>query len=164
MSKWFVSAFVALAAVAAVATPVASGATAGTPTCSPRGLVIWIPSGQGAAGSFYYTLDFTNQSGKTCTLRGYPGVSAVNLGGRQIGSAAGRNNATKVRTITLRNGATASTTLRIVNTGALPASCAPTNAAGVRVFPPNGRTAKIVPLPFKACSKKISFMSVRAVK
>jgi hypothetical protein len=47
-----------------------------------------------AAGSIYYHLEFTNLSGRACTLVGYPGVSAINLSGHQLGSAAdsGRNH------------------------------------------------------------------------
>jgi len=44
--------------------------------------------GDGAAGSVYYTLQFTNLSGHACTLRGYPGVSAVSLSGHQLGAPA----------------------------------------------------------------------------
>jgi hypothetical protein len=39
----------------------------------------------------YYTLRLTNLATVPCSLRGYPGVSAVDLAGKQLGSAAGRN-------------------------------------------------------------------------
>ena len=69
----------ALAALAATSSPAAT--TAATPRCASSGLVIWLETqGNGALGSIYYNLDFTNLSGHACTLVGYPGVSAVNLG------------------------------------------------------------------------------------
>jgi hypothetical protein len=143
MFKPFVIPFVALGAALVAATPGASGAPSGVPRCRTSGLVIWISAGQGAAGSVSYTLEFTNQSGSTCTLRGYPGVAALNLRGRQLGSAASRDTATKVRTIRLRNDASATSTVRIVDALNFPASsCRPTDAAGVRVYPPNERAVK----------------------
>lgn len=162
--KPFVLVFVVLAATQAASAVGAGRAPSTVPRCRTGGLVIWISAGQGAAGSVFYTLEFTNQSGSTCTMRAYPGVSAVNLSGRQLGSPASRDTATMVRTIRLRNGASAMTTLRVVDALNFPASrCGPADAAGVRVFPPNERASKVVPLPFKACTKKLSFMSVRAV-
>jgi hypothetical protein len=153
---------------ALAAAPAAGVATAspGAPACATGGLVIWIPQSSGAAGSVFYTLEFTNQSGRACTLRGYPGVSAVDLRGHQLGSPASRDHTTRVRTITLRNNASASTTLRITEAGNFPAArCHMRDAAGLRVYPPNQRAAKIVPLPFYACSDPATvFMSVQAVR
>ena len=63
------------------------------------------------AGGAYYTLNFTNLSGHACTLRGYPGVSAVSLSGGQIGSPASRGTATP-KVVTLANGATAHAVLQ----------------------------------------------------
>ena len=78
------AALVACAAMAAiVAAPTA--ATAGTPACSASSLVVWLDTqGSGAAGSSFYELQFTNLSRRSCRLAGYPGVSAVDLGGRQV--------------------------------------------------------------------------------
>ena len=127
---------------------------AGTPRCGTSGLVIWLDTqGNGTLGSVYYQLQLTNLSGRTCTLSGYPGVSAVNLQGRQLGRAGARESGAKARTVTLANGATAAATLRIVVAGNFPtSSCKPTMAAGLRVYPPNQTTAKTVPFPFEACS------------
>ena len=76
-------------------------------TCKTSGLVVWIDTrGDAAAGSVYYTLKFTNQSGQTCALVGYPGVSAVDLRGQRLGSAASRSPA-GARTVTLANDETA---------------------------------------------------------
>jgi hypothetical protein len=116
--------------------------------------VIWIDTqGGGAAGSVFYQLRFTNLSGRVCTLRGYPGVSAVDLRGHQLGRAATREPAPR-RLIRIGQGATATATLRIVEAGNFPRSrCRPRSAAGLRVYPPNETAAKVVPFPFAACSR-----------
>ena len=74
----------ALVAIAAVLGTPSIGAT--TPSCTTSSLVLWAGDGEGAAGSVYRTLELTNQSGHTCVLFGYPGVSAVDLHGRALGS------------------------------------------------------------------------------
>lgn len=152
---------VALAgAVTLAASQIASASrarTASVPACTTSGLVIWLNTmGNGTAGSIYYTLEFTNLSGHTCTLSGYPGVSAVDLSGHQLGSPGGRDSSTPAHTITLgASGAhqTATATLRIVEAGNFPSStCGMTAAAGIRVYPPNQRASKVVPFFFSACS------------
>ena len=52
--------------------------------------MIWSSNGAGGgtAGSVFYKVRFTDLSGHTCTLMGFPKVSAVNLVGKQIGAAA----------------------------------------------------------------------------
>lgn len=140
----------ALAAPGAAAHP---GRTA-TPACATSGLDVWLNTqGNGAAGTIYYDLEFTNLSGSTCTLFGYPGVSATNLTGAQLGSAAVRIGATP-QTVTLANGATATALLGIAQAGILPPTqCGPTTAAGLRIYPPGQTQSKRVPFPFPACSK-----------
>ncbi|HEY3729011.1 MAG TPA: DUF4232 domain-containing protein [Solirubrobacteraceae bacterium] len=153
----------AAAVLALLAATSSTAVAAGNPACQTRGLVVWLDTnGNGTAGSIFYTLNFTNQSGHKCTLRGYPGVSAINLKGGRVGKPASRDNATKVKTITLRNNATATSVLRIVDNGAI-SNCGRVNAAGLRVFPPNQRASKTVPFPFGACSRT-SVLSVRAIK
>jgi len=140
---------------------------ASTPKCTTSGLVVWLDTvGNGTAGSIYYTLHFTNLSGRTCTLGGYPGVSAVNLTGHQLGSAASRNHTGTPQTIVLAPGADATATLQIVEAGNFQISaCHQTTAAGLRVFPPNLTASKVVPFPFSACSKTGPvYLSVQAVK
>src|SRR4051795_8429616 len=85
------------------------------PRCATSGLVIWLDtrSGGAAAGSVYYALELTNLSGHACTLCGYPGVSAVDLSGRQLGSASSRDPAQAPRSVRLAHGASAGAPLRI---------------------------------------------------
>ena len=81
------AAVMALAAVAGpLAAPAGAAAAATAPKCATSSLVVWLDTdGNGSAGSVYYNLEFTNLSARTCTLTGYPGVSAVGLGGGQLG-------------------------------------------------------------------------------
>jgi len=168
-----VGALGALAALGAAAV-LGSGASpaqglavkASTPACRTPGLVIWLDTQpNGTAGTDFYTLHFTNLSGRTCTLRGYPGVSAVSLTGRQVGQSAKRDSTIRVRTITIRNGASASATLGLVDTANFPSSlCGAVTAAGLKVYPPGQTTAKTIPFPFSACSRSAaSSLKIRAV-
>jgi hypothetical protein len=122
---------------------------------TPR-LVVWLATNDGgaAAGSVFYNLNFTNLSGHPCTLAGYPGVSAVDLGRRPLGSAAGRNPHQPSRVVTLRPGDTASAVLQISQAANFPSgACHRVTAAGLRVYPPDAFKSKIVPIPFPACSR-----------
>jgi len=147
-----------LAAAVLPALPLAPGASAApghaaASRCPASGLSIWAdkPAGNAAAGSRYYYLRFTNLSGRTCTLHGSPGVSAVSLSGSRLGPPAGhplqRNPAQ-----TLANGATASALLKIA-VASFFAGCHPRLAAGLRVYPPGSTASKIVPLPLQVCSR-----------
>lgn len=148
-----VAALIPVAALAATGSPAAPAAS--TPGCATSGLVIWFAPqiGGGYAGGYYYNINFTNLSGHACTLRGYPGVSAVNLSGHRIGSQAGWGNAgnAKPRTIRLAEGATATAQLNVENPGKW-SQCSPfPTAAGLRVYPPNQFTSKVAPYPLGAC-------------
>jgi hypothetical protein len=153
----------ALTAAASSAVPTARPAA--TPACQTGGLVTWLNlPGDGAAGSIVYTLEFTNLSGHRCTLHGFPGVSAINLRGRQVGKPAVRVSFGKAKTITLKNGAGAEALLKVAESGNFPpATCGPVTAAGLRVFPPNQKTSRTIPFPFGMCSKGSSNLSIRAV-
>lgn len=140
------------AASFARATP---GTVASTPGCGTSGLVVWLNTkGDHAAGSTYYKLELTNLSGRACTLRGYPGVSGVNLAGRRLGSPAARNPTHPARLVTLASGASATAVLQVVDAHNFPrAVCRPATAAGLRVYPPGQTASKLVPFPFLACGR-----------
>jgi hypothetical protein len=155
------------AALAASSSPAASHATASPPRCATSGLVVWlnVPPGNHYAGGAYYYLEFTNLSGHTCALGGYPGVSAVSLSGRQLGSPAGRG-VVRPALLGLAPGASATAVLQISDPADFGPRCLlpgpppkpgqpgqfPT-AAGLRVYPPNQFASKVVPYPFPACAK-----------
>lgn len=143
----------ALASASGAAGPSATAAAA--PACKTSGLVIWSNNGAGGgtAGSVFYKVRFTNLSGHTCTLSGFPKVSAVDLTGKQIGAAAEQETGQKPKLVKLTNGATASAQLRVVDPGNFsPSACHETMAAGLRVSPPGQSASKVVPIPFATCS------------
>jgi len=131
-----------------------STAHATTPRCATKGLDVWLnTSGSSATGHTFYRLNFTNLSGHTCTLFGFPGVSAVTLTGTQLGSPAARSSTTP-HTVTLKNGATKHALVDILNTDFIPPpKCHPVTAAGLRVYPPNQTKSRVAPFPFHACAK-----------
>ena len=152
-------------ALAATGSPAAPAPAASMPRCATSGLVVWLdlPPGNHYAGGAAYYLEFTNLSGHACTLRGYPGVSAVSLSGRQLGSPAGWGSPATT-TVRLASGATATADLQIADPGdgtrcLLPPpwkqpwrpGTLPT-AAGLRVYPPNQFASKVIPYPFSACA------------
>jgi uncharacterized protein DUF4232 len=164
---------VATAACAAVLTPAAALAApthpaaqhAAAPKCGVSDLRVWLGiPGDGAAGSVFYQLEMSNVSNHTCTLFGFPGVSAVGMGGGQLGSPAVRDAGDPEKLVTLGHGATAHVLLRIVNVGAFPpAQCHPVSAIGLKVFPPNDTGSATVPFSFQACKTKgPKFLGVRA--
>lgn len=137
------------------------------PSCRTSQLTVWRGEpGNGAAGSVYYELEFSNVSRTTCSLYGFPGVSALNSRGVQLGSAAVQVHDFPPPRVTLRPGATAHAVLRITNVANFPkATCGPTTATSLRVFPPNTVTASTQPFRFQACSKKGPvYLSVRTVR
>jgi hypothetical protein len=144
------------AALASVGSPARVASPIGTlPTCAASGLVVWlnVPTGNHYAGGADYNLEFTNLSGHACTLRGSPGVSAVNLSDHQLGSPAGRG-AIKAPDVRLANGATATADLTMGDPGNYGTRCFPlTTAAGLRVYPPNQTASKVIAYPFTACGQ-----------
>jgi hypothetical protein len=149
------------------------------PACTTANLDVWLnTTGNGAAGSSYYNLNLTNLSSHSCTLFGYPGVSAITQAGIQLGSSAGRDaqhastrvtlasarTAKGFETSTARN--TATVILQIAVAENFPASvCSPITAAGLRVYPPGQKESTVVPFPFVACAKAgPQFLHVEAVQ
>jgi hypothetical protein len=157
----------ALAGAAALAATMAVASTSGAagphalaapanPPCKTSGLVIWSNNGAGGgtAGSVFYKIRFTNLSGHACTLKGYPKVSAINLAGKRIGSAAQQEAGQKPKLRKLAKGATATALLRVVDPGNFsPSVCHEVTAAGLRVTPPGQSHSKLIPLPFATCSR-----------
>ena len=69
-----------------------AAAAGGLPGCATRDLKATVGVAQGAAGSVYQVIDFTNIGTASCSLYGYPGIALA--GGSpvtQIGMAASRS-------------------------------------------------------------------------
>ena len=120
-------------------------------------------------GGTSYTLEFTNVSARSCSLYGYPEVSAYagsRAGGIQIGSAAVRDTSVRPRPVMLAPGQTAHAVLRVTSTGTFqPTACAEVTAPELRVMLPDQVRPAFVPIHLSACSKKgPQFMSVQPIQ
>jgi hypothetical protein len=122
--------------------------------CSASALQVSIGNGNGAAGSVYYPIVFTNSSGSPCTLFGFPGVSFVTSpNGSQIGDAATRQSDQPVQTVTLAAGGVAHATLQVVQALNFPAAkCQPVTAHFLKIYPPNQTAAVVLSFTAKACA------------
>jgi len=152
---------IAAAAVAGSSGTVLASDTARTtaaavPACTAADLGVWVAVSQsdGAAGSIFFPLQFTNLSRHACAMRGFAGVSAINSNGHQLGSPAGWDHTRPVRTVVLAPGATAHSVLRYADvTVATAPGCHPVSSMfELRVYPPNQRQATFAAFSMEACS------------
>jgi hypothetical protein len=131
-------------------------APAAVHACTAADLGAWVAvtQGNGAAGSIFYPLQFTNLSRHACAMRGFPGVSAVDRHGHQLGSPASRDHAITVRTVILAPGATAHAILRYSDVAvATSPRCHPTfSTFELRIYPPNQYRATYAAFGLEACS------------
>jgi hypothetical protein len=103
----------------------------------------------------YVVIDFTNTGASTCSLFGYPGVSLVTgRRTRRSACAAKRSTATPKTLVTLAPGATANALLQIVDALNYPsASCGPTKATALKIYPPNQTEPVYLPNTSTGCAK-----------
>jgi len=148
----------------AVASP--SSPAAGPAACPTSSLRVKQGVSQGYAGGVYVVIDFTNTSGSACTLYGYPGVSLVSGPPyAQIGLPAKRSTSTPKKLVTLTPGATAHAQLQIVDAlNYPPASCGPTKATALKVYPPNQTVPVYLPNTSNGCTKPVQIMSIGTVQ
>jgi len=141
---------------AAFASDTARVSSGPVPACQASQLGVWIALAQsnGAAGTIYYPLNFTNVSGHTCSLHGFPGISAIARNGHQLGNPAGWATGVAVRTVVLAPGATAHTILQYHDAEVSTApGCDPVNTAVVlRVYPPDQYDATVAAFDLQVCS------------
>ncbi len=181
-----VAAFVGTAALAVTLTraPAQDGISLSSDVsarvCAASGLQAWLGLGatgatrvDGASGETgirpaqgtYYTLEFTNVSGRACSLFGYPEVSAYLDSPKArgpIGSAAIRDTSVRPKPVMLAPGATAHAELRVT---VQPASCAKVTAEELRVALPRQDRPAIVPVHITVCSQKGQVaLSVQAIQ
>lgn len=123
-------------------------ATAPATRCFAQATTVWMPSqGNGTAGHVYWVIEFSNTGKTTCTLYGYPGVSAVNDSGHLVGVPATHSGAKQL--ITIRPGGTAHVLLAVTDPGAV---CAhPVNASQLRIYAPGQFVSHLVPFPVQVC-------------
>jgi hypothetical protein len=143
------------------ATVLATGSAFGiAPAASPRSVhacangqvLSWLSTGaNGFAGGMSYQLQFTNVSAQSCSLSGFPGVSATNFTHHQVGGAASKDGTG--RTVVLHAGSTTRALFVVEDTGVYTKSaCRPVTATDVRVYAPNQTYADVIPFPLSVCS------------
>jgi hypothetical protein len=159
------AAAVACVAIGVPAVALASSSArsmAAIPRCTAAHTLVWLAlNPNGAAGTIYYPVEFTNLGSTTCTLSGYPGVAALNKAGHQLGPAASRVKIT-AHTITLKPHQTAHALLGIVSKGIV-GGCHNATGVGLQVYPPNQKVKRTVSsFTFPACTNK-PFLSVYPV-
>jgi hypothetical protein len=147
----------------------ADTAAAAVPSCTAADLGAWvaITQGNGAAGSIYYPLQFTNLSRHACAMRGFPGVSAIDRNGHQLGSPARWATGVAAHTVVLAAGATAHTILRYSDATVTTApGCYPVfSTFELRVYPPGQYSATYAAFGLEACSHAGPiYMSVEPIR
>jgi Protein of unknown function (DUF4232) len=182
---WRVAAITAFAATAALAVTLSRGApmpaaltsarhvhpqpAVATPRCATSRLHISVgtavSTGASALGVTRYRLEFTNVSGATCALSGYPEVTAYRGDGAQIGNAAVLDTTVAARRVLLAPGESAHAA---VIASVSPGACRPVVAAGLRVVPPGQSEARYIGHALTVCSAAgpaaPGFLRVRAVQ
>ena len=127
------------------------------------------PGNAGPPGAYpghetYYTLEFTNVSNRTCSLFGYPEVSAYRdspAAGRPIGGTAIRDTSVRPKPVMLEPGATA---LRVAG-DTEPAGCAEVTAEELRITLPRQARPSLVPAHIPVCSQRgHASLSVQAIQ
>lgn len=138
----------------------------GISLCSTSGLKIYLGLSQGAAGTIYQVIDFTNISGSTCVLYGYPGVSvAAGMPVTQVGLAASEDSSTPRQLVTLAPGATGNALLKLHQAGFFPpATCKPKNTTYLQIYPPNQTTPAYIAYSFQTCSGPIQTLVIDAAR
>jgi hypothetical protein len=124
-----------------------------TTQCRSSDLTVSLGATQGAAGSVYRALIFTNRGGQSCELQGFPGVSYVaGDDGHQVGPAATRTG-DRGQSVRITPGGSVSAQLRQVNVANFDAAvCQPIPVRGLRVYPPGETAAIFVPLSGTGCA------------
>ena len=150
------AAFAASSSGAVLTSGTMRASSAAVPACTAGDLGAWVAvsQGNGAAGSIYFPLQFTNLSRHACAMRGFPGVSAIDRNGHQLGSPASWGRVTPVRTVVLASGATAHTILRYSDVAVSTApGCHPVfSTFELRVYPPDQFSATHAAFGLEACS------------
>ena len=135
---------------AALASSAVAGAPSGpaVPACISTHTRVWygVP-GDAATGHIRFQLQFSNIGHSTCSFFGYPGVSALDIHGHQVGLPASHSG-TRL-TVTLAPGSTAHVVLEVTQAAFV---CAhPVKTSVLRVFPPGQTHAQLVEFPSGGC-------------
>jgi hypothetical protein len=160
------TATVTVTVTAPVAPTTSPAPPAGPAGCPTTALTASLGPSNGAAGSRYYPIEFTNASGTTCSLYGYPGVSFLNASGAQVGAAATEDPTYPRMLVTLTPGSTVHAELRITDAQNYPPStCDPAMAHQLRIFPPGQTSALYLEMTAMGClNTSVQILSVQTVQ
>jgi hypothetical protein len=189
-----IAAFVGTAVLAIALTRAPAGSDASLSyrvsgqACPTSGLEAWLGLGAASAGAAdrpgssgppaaypghetYYTLEFTNVSNRTCSLFGYPEVSAYRdrpvaggpIGG-PIGGTAIRDTSVRPKPVMLEPGATAHAVLRVAG-DTKPPGCSEVTAEELRITLPQQARPSFVATHIPVCSQRgHASLSVQAIQ
>ncbi len=115
--------------------------------CPSAALAVEALRASGAAGHQYAFLQFTNHSGRTCSLTGYPGVQLVKAGA-PLGRPATRSGK-PIHPVQLAPGKSVTAELVIAST------CQADKSDSVAIYPPNRTERVVVPLSVRGCPMSI---------
>ena len=133
--------------------------------CKTDQLQIAVSPEQGAAGTSYYNIVFTNKGQSECTLKGFPGVSLVkDNNGSQIGRSAKREEGTRHQPVVLQPGKQAVANLGITRAELHGDSCMPVQSDGLRVYPPEETHAAYVPFKATGCEGSVETLKIQPVQ
>lgn len=135
--------------------PQAAGAQAAhTAACNYSAIHIAAEVSNGAAGSRYITLTYTNTGAAPCSLVGWPSVSYVDGSGQPIGAPAAPAAEWTSSGEIVAPGSSAQATLREARANLYGDACQAVTAAGYRVGIPGTDQSLVLALPAEACSNK----------
>ena len=140
-------------------------ATSGASNCDLASLTTTLGETQGAAGSRYVPIVFTNKGSASCTLNGYPTVSFVGHGdGTPIGPPSDNDPTTPPSVQTVLPGQAVTAQLRVAVAQNF-AGCTVVTPDGLRIAPPGSTSSVVVPMTsLKACDNQdIHLLTVQAV-
>jgi hypothetical protein len=138
-------------------TSITAGAVA---TCLTGQLRLAAGPTNGAAGSLYTSLSFTNTTGASCSMRGFPGVSLLNDAGAIVGQPATRDGSAG-SLVRLGPSQRAQFVIR-VGTATRTGCNVPRPSSQIQVYPPGQTVALRIPFTTGSCA--ISVQSVTAAK
>jgi hypothetical protein len=115
---------------------------AGPPRCPTSTLTGSLRAGDAGAGQRSATLVLTNRGDRSCRLDGYGGVQLADAAGRALPTRQVRDPGTPPRSVVLAPGAAGASRLRWA---AVPGTELCSEAASLRVIPPDQRSALSVP-------------------
>ncbi|MEV8539798.1 DUF4232 domain-containing protein [Streptomyces sp. NPDC051572] len=138
--------------------------TASSSRCHTSELRAKVGANDPGAGQENFPIVLTNSSGRTCTVRGYPGAAFLNASGTQLGDDPQRETGSSATTVTLKPGQSAWAGLTFSNPEVSGAKTA--TASWLAVTPPDEQdalhvkwTAGAVPVSGNSSSVRLTVFS-----